>query len=500
MAAVPNLPAPGVLPPLQLGQPQTIATTNTMQVSTYAQWYSESSNDPHRDNYTPVLQAFAAGAGVNINVQPAELLEQVLGNTQGAQAFVVLATTMNGNRVFVIHRLSHYLQQLGGLGTPWDGLVFATKGDITHGMVHIVQFPVEAFHQTVDVTVATVQAVTDALTQAPLVQHLGPHAVGDPDTELVRTRNVMYLPARYASLLMASQGVTPRQAWEILVPQMQQEGTLIKCQVLVDWLGVALMLRPNNGAPANLRLASAGVAGDDDLAKHRKAILSRDLPGRYQQVGLEAAIWQLAHGVAQGTQETREHRLAQDEERSKPKLPSQRWPATLRILMEYLNISSEADLPGLWHALAQTDKKFYARVMQDQAEEHTRSADRYVPHAAVISVQLGQDLVNFKFAGTNPDNINCGLQPFAVAFESDSQREATLETAKTYSLLAEGSVGVDLADLEALKAKDIRNLPTTFFMLELCLGSFGNLLNMVLGVEHKLTTAYKAFWELLTRL
>ena len=74
-----------------------------------------------------------------------------------------------------------------------------------------------------------------------------------------------------------------------------------------------------------------------------------------------------------------------------------------------------------------------------------------------------------------------------------------MELARQYGLLQEGEHSATLADLQALEAKEVRGIPLTYYDLEQSLGMFGNLLEVVLGAPHPLTTAYRAFWQLLTR-
>ncbi len=117
----------------------------------------------------------------------------------------------------------------------------------------------------------------------------------------------------------------------------------------------------------------------------------------------------------------------------------------------------------------------------------------------MVTLRLVQDLQNLIFVGETVDDIKTGLQPFVIADGSAEHRQANLELSRTYGLLAAGEQALMLADLEALKAKEVQSLPLTYFKLERNLGMFGNLLGTVLGTTHTLTTAYRAFWTLLSQ-
>ena len=86
----------------ELQLPQAIELLDPLGMYTYAQWYADAMHDPYHDDYVPILQPFIMGP--NINIHPAQLLEQVLGNTQIPQAFLILANHVTiGYRVYSVH-------------------------------------------------------------------------------------------------------------------------------------------------------------------------------------------------------------------------------------------------------------------------------------------------------------------------------------------------------------------------------------------------------------
>jgi hypothetical protein len=72
-----------------------------------------------------------------------------------------------------------------------------------------------------------------------------------------------------------------------------------------------------------------------------------------------------------------------------------------------------------------------------------------------------------------------------------------LEVARLYGLLTAGDAACSLADLEALSAKEVHSIPVTYWELEATLGMFGNLLAVLLGTQHPITTAYRQMWLLM---
>jgi hypothetical protein len=128
------------------------------------------------------------------------------------------------------------------------------------------------------------------------------------------------------------------------------------------------------------------------------------------------------------------------------------------VLMEYLDIQDERNLPLLWHQWANCAKRQEFQVLKE-----------------VLS----------------------GLHPFVITDGSAEHWQANLEVSRLYGLLNNSDVGIMLADLEALKAKEVRSVPLTYWELEKSLGMFGNLLAVVLGSQHVLITAFRQFWTLL---
>jgi hypothetical protein len=89
------------------------------------------------------------------------------------------------------------------------------------------------------------------------------------------------------------------------------------------------------------------------------------------------------------------------------------------------------------------------------------------------------------------------LHPFIITDGNSENRHANLEVTRLYGYLTARDASISLADLEALQAKEVRYVPFTYWELETHLGSFGNLLRVVLGMTHPLSQAYSNMWQLL---
>jgi hypothetical protein len=115
----------------------------------------------------------------------------------------------------------------------------------------------------------------------------------------------------------------------------------------------------------------------------------------------------------------------------------------------------------------------------------------------VITLCLVQDLLSFTFLGKSTDDVKTGSQPFIISDGNAELRHTNAEVARIYVLISAGDTNCTLADLEALSAKEVRSVPLTYWELEKSLGMFRNLLGVMLGPIHPLTTAFQDFWVLL---
>jgi hypothetical protein len=198
--------------------------------------------------------------------------------------------------------------------------------------------------------------------------------------------------------------------------------------------------------------------------------------------------------------QTNDTHLARDQREAQalaPKLPSDKFTVTLPVLMEYAEVQDEQELPLLWHQWANCTKCQEFNVLKDVLDTYARSPEAFTATVPIVTPKLVQDLLAFTFVGDSADDIKMGLHPFVVTDGATEHRQANLELSRLYGFLNSSETGIMLADLEGLKAKEVRSIPLTYWELEKTLGMFGNLLGVVLGTQHTLTHTY---WDLLNLL
>jgi len=475
------------------------AAPATPRYRTYQELYGDATIDPYQGNYARIMSRFDIDE--NPGVTYLMLYEQAVGAGLIPQAFICCSNQRQSTRIYCVHMASKFVSALDGTTTPWDGLGFATLGDVTQANVTTIHLPDTIFRPRMNTRVKTLAYFEEHLDELG-AYGLAPPEADEDETELVSTRQIMFLPNKYAALLMQPAGYTVRQVWDILRPAMADNGDLNHCRPLLKWLRVAStgVMRNNALGTSNVMIELTPPLADAALIKHRQHYLHNTLPALFKTSDtLEAAITQMAVAVTQNTNDTRIARERKAALEATPKLPSEKFNNTLPILLSYLQIADENNVPPLWHQWANCSKRQEYLILTELLNSYARSPETFSVATPVVTPKIVQDLLAFRFVGESPEDIKMGIQPFIIADGSVEQRQANLEVAQLYGLLHAGDNGIMLADLERLKAKETQSLPLNYFELERNLGMFGNFLGTILGSTHILTTSYRTFWSLLTQ-
>jgi hypothetical protein len=501
---MPQPNAPQLMAPLEAAAAPQLGGA-ARRPTTFLELYQDPQRDPCQGQYASILARFNTESAQA--TAPNILLEQaVCMPAQIPQAYLCCALSRRGLRIYCMHMPSRFVAALDGKITPWDNSLFAFLGDVVHGLATTVSFPVNAFQATANIRVLPYEAIVEGLNQlADNTDLLPPVEAADPQGQLVATRTLMYLPCRYVPYFLDAGGYTIRQAWQILLPLLQANDDMVNCRALIQWLRVASHAtaphngHPNGGPPV-VATNLITPAADADLLEHRALALTTALPGRNQLgASMETALLTLAQSVVAQTNDVRQAREANAAAQNQPTLPSTKYRNTIGILLAYVQVQDEANLPELWHQWANAEKRQEQTILRELLDACARQPNAFSTMSPVVTPKLLQDLRSFTFLADSTDDLKTGLQPFAVTDGSAEHRRANLELARQYGLLHEGEHSVTLSDLQALEAKEVRSVPLTYYDLEQTLGMFGNLLEVVLGGPHPLTTAYRNFWQLLTR-
>ena len=472
--------------------------------NTFASFYNDATKDPCLGQYARIMNRFDPNQANMI--QPEVLLDQALGAGGVPQAYLACAATRRGPRIYVLHLPARFTGALDGRTTPWDNNLYAFLGEVTQGTVTTVVFPNTAFNVIEHIRARTTEFILQNLEAVNGTEGFPPVPQNDPQVTDIATRYIMYLPARYVSLMLDSSGYTIQEAWNILYTALLQNNDLENCTALVNWLRASSsnvqLLNPQGQpmlGPPITAVSIIAPAADRDLISHRAQMLHLALPGlKEPSVGLESALNQMAVALMAQTNDNRLARDQKEAQATEPKLPSDKFTVTLPVLMEYAEIADERDLPLLWHQWANCTKRQEFNVLKDVMDTYARSPGAFSPTVPIASPKIVQDLLSFTFVGDSADDIKTGLHPFIITDGSTEHRQTNLELSRLYGFLNSSETGVMLADLETLRAKEVRSVPLTYWELEKTLGMFGNLLGVILGNQHVLTRTYRDLWTLLS--
>jgi len=97
--------------------------------------------------------------------------------------------------------------------------------------------PATAFDLTAHNRVYTAETLPDHLAQLPAQDMFPRLADLEVGTEQLRTRHLMYLPARFAYLFLGNRGMAPKDAYLTFHQVVEHEGGRIEdIQPILDWL------------------------------------------------------------------------------------------------------------------------------------------------------------------------------------------------------------------------------------------------------------------------
>jgi hypothetical protein len=396
----------GIAPPLQgVAQPAIVQPGPaalpmplTIKPRTFRQFYEDASKDPCLGDYTRIMTCFDPEAAPVFASDV--LMEQALGTRHDLhQAYLCCAATHRGPRIYCIHLPSRFTSALDGRVTPWDNNLYAFLGEVTQDVATTVCFPGNAF-----TTVANILAHSEDYIQANIqglngIDIFPQQGAVNNHTSMVSTCHLMYLPSRYVPLLLDSSGYTIKQVWQILPPVLAQNQDTVNCQALLKWLRVAshgtniqnAQGQPVMGPPS-ITIPLLSPVADRDLILHRSLILKQALPGIGQPAeGLEVALLQMANAVVAQTNDQRLAREVKANEAALPTLPSAKFKNTLPILMEFVQVQDETDLPLLWHQWANSNKRQEFSVLRELLDTYSRSVEAFYNMSPVVSAKLVQD-------------------------------------------------------------------------------------------------------------
>jgi hypothetical protein len=486
---------PGAPPP-----PPAMAALS-LEYSSYRERYSDSRADPFGADYHAIMQEYSAPLA---NAQPPlGITNRVYASAhEMPHAYVTLVGDEAGGlgKVQLVHRPALFPTVMGQPLTQWSNRAFAFAGDVMGpagaGHINIVEFPADAFHLVANqIRVPTTAVLEAAFAVGPDVSTVGPYGENDDGTEVLRTRNYMYVPPKYVPILLAH-SLTPREAWTRVRGAIVADQATVACAPLLDWLRIACTLRLGQQVPILQQPFPMVPLADADLQSHRLALLRNDLPGRFALQLPQGDAFQVAAAIGALASEQRDARaetLARVTADNN-KTPTGRWGPHLTKLLRIAQVATVAELAPIWVELAKTPKRLERPTMQAWAD--TTAANLGMPSSApIITPALAAKIIIFQFdpAYGHVDNLEDGIQPFLVGYRNPLAVQAARDNAGNYDLLHQGSVGATMVDILQFKNSDKIAMPTAIIHVTLALKQYRVLLHMLLKGTHQLAVEFDLF-------
>jgi hypothetical protein len=110
----------------------------------------------------------------------------------------------------------------------------------------------------------------------------------------------------------------------------------------------------------------------------------------------------------------------------------------------------------------------------------------------IVTPSLAAKLVTFSFGHPNSDDLNEGIHPFTVGYQSPVEADHARAQAQQHAMLMEGAAP-RLADVVQLASTNTVRMLTTCLQAGITLESYKVLLQACLGGDHPLTVEYSGF-------
>ena len=266
-------------------------------------------------------------------------------------------------------------------------------------------------------------------------------------------------------------------------------------QPLIDWLRVSLT-RGNAAAetpsPVTLPASPSVPMVTPELAERLQRLVKGDLPA-WQQTSAPSITRELP--AAQPTQQQQLEQLLLTQllrqqgagiSGETTKMPSSHFKGTINLLLRLTSKSDESDLPEIYHRWANSNKKEFRAVLQEVFDQNAILLGLPEP---VATADLALTISTLKFASADEDDLEQGLQPFAVAYHSQKTLAEQAALNSLHDLLYMGTP--QLTDLWAMKAANKLWIPTKASQLVRTIKSFAVVLATVLGTNSLLYQVYK---------
>ena len=125
---------------------------------------------------------------------------------------------------------------MGMSTSPWDNLLFASKGEVTCDDVVCANWLTASLHQIGSTVLApTAQAIYAALDIDNDLDRLGMFDMDNMDVDSICISNIIYLSAPFMWIFLGCD-LTPVEVWSRLSGAIVDSGYTVDFQPIIDWI------------------------------------------------------------------------------------------------------------------------------------------------------------------------------------------------------------------------------------------------------------------------
>ncbi len=470
------------------------------RLSNYVAFYNSERADAYNGDYSGLMNAYTVDTTLQGEAQTRarqSLWGGILQTKDVAQSLIMLLPS--DGKLLLVHRLYYFPKPLGSaLAKEWEEEIMGFVGDVMGTQLPQVVFlrPEVLDALETKVKVKNVLALRLALEGNPGLENVP--QVGEPEggeaVDEVATRYAMCVPPKYVGLFLGKR-VSPREGFLAVERAMRENQDEQALGPLLDWLRVSVT-RGGADETAKARVTLPTAPGvpmvTPELADKLQRLVKSDLPA-----------WQLDNIRTPATQPApanpQQHQLEQllltqslkqqgaGISAETEKLPSTLFKGTINLLLRLTNKAEEKDLPEIYHRWANSNKREFRTVLQEVFDQNAMLLGLPEP---VATPDLALTISSLKFASADEDDLEQGLQPFAVAYHSQKTLAEQAALNSLHDLLYMGTP--QLTDLWAMKAANKLWVPTKLSQLVRTMKSFAVVLATVVGTDSLIYQCYKA--------
>ena len=267
------------------------------------------------------------------------------------------------------------------------------------------------------------------------------------------------------------------------------------CAPLLKWIRVASTLTPSNSGaspPAVVVDPLEVPIADEWLNCCVWSWVSSDLPALAARTGSAASV--MSDSLVAMTMEFTKQRKEAAATRvaaKAPKTMAEKYPEATDGLCRICEVTTHLELPPFWAVFASCNKKEGLFALQ-QALDLRGSQSGSVGQVPVASPVLFERISNFAFHSRNVDDLTSGLSPFLMCAGLGNEANMARNNASVYQMMYSGEAAPAIDQLLPLITA-APHMPWSMLGLLISLQGYSVLLDVLLGINHRVSVDFRAF-------